>query len=127
MLQGDHITYLNIFNKFMGIKNEGQRIAFCKSLRINHKALSQANRIRLMLITTFQESGISLKENDDYDDPVAIVKSILSGFFTNVAVRVSAKEYRCLSQSGDDKLMEISPLSVLNNICPKYLVFTSVH
>jgi len=81
VIEGDHITYLNIYNKYNGIKNEGSKIAYCKTLKVNHKTLSQVTKIRLSLITELKKFGITILESDDYDDPVAILKSLLAGFF----------------------------------------------
>lgn len=29
--------------------------------------------------------GVAIKKSDDYDDPEAILKSLITGYFTNVA------------------------------------------
>lgn len=50
--------------------------------------------IKQQIIANLKRLKISLLENDDYDDPESIIKSLLAGFYKNVAIRVSNGKYK---------------------------------
>ena len=100
----------------------------CKQLRLNHKAFEQARQIKQQIKTNIKRLKISLQENDDYDDPESIIKSLLAGFYKNVAIRVSNGKYRQIdsNKNNDEIPLEIHPMSVLNNICPEFVIYTDL-
>jgi pre-mRNA-splicing factor ATP-dependent RNA helicase DHX16 len=66
--------------------------------------------------------GLKIKKSDDYDDPEAILKSLITGFFLNVAQRQTDGTYRNIRSSVEEKLV-IHPTSVLANIKPRWVLY----
>ncbi len=56
------------------------------------------------------------------------MKCLLKGFFQNVAIRFENSKYRPVSSvlENDDEWLELHPTSVLNNICPLYVVYDEI-
>ena len=100
----------------------------CKQLRLNHKAFERAQQIRDQIKQNLKRFKVEILTSDDYDDPESIVKSLLAGFFRNVAYRISNGKYKLLScaQFSEELPLEIHPASVLSNICPEFVLFTDV-
>ena len=68
---------------------------------------------------------IPIKDNDDYDDPEAILKSLLSGHFMNIAQRqIDGTTY--ISPKCPELTLEIHPSSVLCNIKPPWVLYNEV-
>ena len=69
--------------------------------------------------------GIEILVSDDYDDPEAIIKSLITGYFANVAQRqVDGTTYKC--PRCPDLQLEIHPSSVLSNIKPLWVLFSEI-
>lgn len=69
--------------------------------------------------------GLSIKSSDDYDDPEAILKCMITGFFANVAQRqVDGNTYK--SPRCPELVLEIHPSSVLCNIKPQWVLFSEI-
>ena len=66
--------------------------------------------------------GMIIRKSDDYDDPQAILKALLLGFFMNVAQRQFDGTYTNLANSRVRGL-EIHPSSVLSNLKPKVVIY----
>jgi len=66
--------------------------------------------------------GIPIVASDDYDDAQAILKSLVMGFFTNVAMRQFDGSYTNLATPMACQL-EIHPSSVLSNLKPKVVLY----
>jgi len=87
-IEGDHITLLNIFNTmYFGSMSKAQRTGMCRELRLNQWAWDKANEVRLALQKQLTKLGVKIRKSDDYDDPQAILKALLHGFYANVAQR----------------------------------------
>ena len=125
VIEGDHITLLNIFNIYSSKKSEGERQAFCREIQLNDKNIQKAIKIKAILKGYLKQLGVTIKKSDDYDDPEAILKSLITGFFGNVAQRQSDGTYRNIRSKADEAL-DIHPSSVLSNIKPKWVLYNEV-
>ena len=67
--------------------------------------------------------GVQINKSDDYDDPPSILKSIITGFFKNIAFRQTNGTYKNIRSS---EVLEIHPASVLSNIKPKWIIYNDV-
>jgi len=83
-IEGDHITLVNIFNLYTK-KNKNARRSYCGEMYLNERNLIKAIKIKYQLKEYLHIMGVKLNKSDDYDDPPAILKSLITGFFTNVA------------------------------------------
>ncbi len=68
---------------------------------------------------------MKINKSDDYDDPDAILKSLITGYFMNVAQRQLDGSYRNIRSQADESLV-IHPSSVLANIRPKWVLYNEV-
>jgi len=87
VIEGDHITLLNIFNLYNSKKSDGEKKGFCRELYLNEKSIKRAILIKNQLKGYLKALDVKILKSDDYDDPDAILKSLLTGFFANVAQR----------------------------------------
>jgi hypothetical protein len=46
VIEGDHLTLLNIFNTYEGKKSDGEKKGLCKELYINEKSLQKAIKVK---------------------------------------------------------------------------------
>lgn len=67
--------------------------------------------------------GIKINKSDDYDDPPAILKSLIHGLFMNVAMKQIDGTYKNIR--GTEEL-HIHPSSVLCNIKPKFVMYSDI-
>ncbi|CAI2384957.1 unnamed protein product [Moneuplotes crassus] len=121
-LEGDHITLINIFNLYTK-KNKSSRKAFCGEMYLNERNLIKAVKIKLQLKEYLHIMGVKIAKSDDYDDPPAILKSLITGFFTNIAQVQLDGSYKNI-RSGES--MKIHPSSVLANIKPKWVLYNDI-
>lgn len=68
---------------------------------------------------------MKINKSDDYDDPEGILKSLITGFFANVAQRQVDGTYRNIRSPLDEQLV-IHPSSVLANIKPKWIMYNEI-
>jgi len=61
--------------------------SLCQELYLNEKAIKRAAQIKEQLKGYLKRLKITILKSDDYDDPEAILKSLISGFFANIAQR----------------------------------------
>lgn len=97
------------------------------------KVLEKVKRIKDQIRSQLcNQLNVKILPNDDYDDPEAILKSLLSGFFTNVACRQDDAEgtYRnpraSNSDSSTENTLHIHPSSVLSNLKPRWVMYNEV-
>ena len=104
---GDHMTYLNVWYEW---KRNDKSSKWCKENYINSKALNMANSVRSQLMDVMDKLKLPItkaplskrkmkssstgkarhrrvgeSEHGESPDPVPILQSFLSGFFTNIA------------------------------------------
>jgi HrpA-like RNA helicase len=46
VIEGDHITLLNLFNIYSGKKSENEKKGFCKEIHLNDKSMEKAVKIK---------------------------------------------------------------------------------
>jgi ATP-dependent RNA helicase DDX35 len=46
VIEGDHITLLNIFNIYMGKKSDNEKKGFCREIHLNEKSMEKAIKIK---------------------------------------------------------------------------------
>uniref|UniRef100_A0A0K0F584 RNA helicase n=1 Tax=Strongyloides venezuelensis TaxID=75913 RepID=A0A0K0F584_STRVS len=114
----DHLTLLNVYNQF--IRN-GETSQWCYDNYLNFRTLTNAKNIRVQLERTMERLGLmkrqlSFSDTDYYNN---IKKSVLSGFFMQVAFRESSGHY-IIAKEG--QLVVIHPSSVVN-AKPEFIVF----
>ena len=84
VLDGDHLTLLNIFRSFIEHESEGRN--WCDSMCLNHRILVRAKEIRRnlkgMLRRFGPEGGVIASSEQDLS---AIKKCLVSGYFGNAA------------------------------------------
>ena len=69
--------------------------------------------------------GVEILKSDDYDDPEAILKSLVTGFYSNVAQRQNDGTYTNACNPGA-KNLAIHPSSVLSNLKPKWVFYNEL-
>lgn len=120
-IEGDHITLINIYNIYTK-KQKNARKGFCGEMYINERSLIKAIKIKTQLKEYLHIMGVKINKSDDYDDPPSILKSLITGFFMNVAHRQldGTSTYKNVRSS---EVLEIHPTSVLANIKPKWVIY----
>jgi ATP-dependent RNA helicase DDX35 len=115
VLEGDHITLLNLFNAFRAAKSHAKQ--WCGDHAINFKAMVRATEIRRQLrLYTKRFAVRSCSANGNSE---VIRKCILSGFFSNVATMRPDGSYESLLGR---KVLFIHPSSVLFKAPPPPMV-----
>ncbi|KAK1285300.1 putative pre-mRNA-splicing factor ATP-dependent RNA helicase [Acorus calamus] len=119
--EGDHITYLNVYQGFL---RSGKSTQWCHKNFINYQAMKKVAEIREQLRKLMKQLGINLKSCDK--DTQVIRKAIIAGFFAH-ACRLEP-----FGQSGVYKTIRgsqevyIHPSSVLFRVNPKWVVYHSL-
>ncbi|XP_055531945.1 ATP-dependent RNA helicase DHX33 [Wyeomyia smithii] len=116
---GDHITLLNVFNEYR-TKDKPKRWCFDNFLL--ERNLSHAAAVRQQLVDICQKLG--LKSTTCHNDPVPVVKCLLSGLYKNVATLQMDNSYIGMFSRARCR---IHPSSVLaGRARPAYLLFTEL-
>jgi len=110
--EGDHFTYLNVFNSF--VKDGRSSAKWCAKYRLNFKALSRAINIRGQLVKYLKKFGIGLVSCGA--DSQKVRKCLVSGYFKNVALMKDDGSYRSCR---DGNIMFVHPSSVMFNRKPE--------
>ncbi|KAI8620429.1 hypothetical protein BC830DRAFT_533096 [Chytriomyces sp. MP71] len=116
--EGDHITYLNVYNAF--IKNK-QSPQWCHRRFVNYKALLRAVAVRKQLEKYLKKFEVAIRSCRG--DTVAVRKAIVSGYFAQAAKLQPDGSYMTLRER---TICHIHPTSVLFNRSPQYVVFNEV-
>ncbi|KAI8902060.1 P-loop containing nucleoside triphosphate hydrolase protein [Globomyces pollinis-pini] len=103
---GDHITLLNVLKSYQSVNGDSQ---WCLDHYVSKRSMKQIMDIRNQLISFCEKEKIdtSLTSDNDYE---ALLKTILSGFFKNVAIRQHDGSYQTLLSR---QQVYIHPSSVL--------------
>uniref|UniRef100_A0A0N4ZXF3 RNA helicase n=1 Tax=Parastrongyloides trichosuri TaxID=131310 RepID=A0A0N4ZXF3_PARTI len=114
----DHLTLLNVYNQF--IRN-GENASWCYENYLNFRTLSSAKNIRVQLERTMtrlklMKKQLTFSDSDYYNN---IKKSILSGFFMQIAYRESSGHYTIAKEG---QIVLIHPSSVIN-AKPEFILF----
>ena len=113
--EGDHITYLNVFNAFILNKKSPK---WCHRHYLNFQSLSRAVSVRNQLEKYLNRFNIPIRSSKG--DTVSIRKCILTGHFHHAAKLLPNGSY---STVRENEILYIHPSSVLFNRSPKYVVF----
>ncbi|KAG0148983.1 hypothetical protein CROQUDRAFT_359561 [Cronartium quercuum f. sp. fusiforme G11] len=109
--EGDHLTYLNVYNAFIGVGRSTAK--WCARYRLNFKALSRAMNIRLQLKKYLKKFEVPLVSSSS---PVEIRRCLVSGYFRNVARMNEDGSYR---SAREGTVLHVHPSSVMFNRRPE--------
>lgn len=120
VLEGDTITYLNIYNAFV---NAGKVRSWADKNYLNYNALLRVVDIRTRLANLLRRMKVPLVSADG--DLEKVQKCIVSGFFANAAKLQADGSYRTIRGNYS---LHVHPLSVIFNCSrpPQYVLFTQV-
>ncbi len=116
--EGDHLSYLNIYNSY--ITNKRNASNWCTRHSLNLKNLEKADRFRYQLETQLRHLNIPTVSSSS--DPIQIQKCILSGLFMNLAQGQPDGTYRLIGRQFQTPLW-MHPESVLFKRIPDWVVF----
>jgi ATP-dependent RNA helicase DDX35 len=117
--EGDHITYINIFNAFL---KSHQSSRWASNNYLDFKALSRAVSIHDHLSKHMRRIGITVFESCKNNLDL-LIKCILSGFFANAAKIKHDGTYETVKHR---QILEIHPNSVLYQRSPGWVCFNDV-
>jgi len=120
VIEGDHITYLNLFRNWKNCKTS--KSAFCKELHLNENSIKQADEIYNNLKLYFKKFELSIKSTLD-EDGEDITKCLLKGYFLNIAQKQYDGSYKSLRSN---IILHLHPTSVLYTILPDYVFYSNV-
>lgn len=120
VIQGDHLTLLNIYREYKNCKTG--RSKFCRDIYLNENAMKQVDDMIHNLKPYLKKYNISVRSSVD-NDGEDILKSLLKGFFLNIAQKQSDGSYRSLRWNIP---LHIHPSSVLYSIMPEYVLYHEV-
>ncbi|KAI5070262.1 hypothetical protein GOP47_0014605 [Adiantum capillus-veneris] len=116
--EGDHITYLNVFEGFLQSQRSAQ---WCHRNLINYQALKKVEDIRSHLSKLLQRLGLAVKSCER--DIKVIQKAIVAGFFANACQLKISVEQGCYKRIRDGEEVFIHPSSVLFRVSPKWIIY----
>jgi ATP-dependent RNA helicase DDX35 len=120
VIQGDHLTLLNIYKNYKSCKTGKSK--FCKDIYLNENLIKSVDELIHNLKPYLKKYDIHIKASLDQDGE-DILKSLLKGFFLNVAQKQIDGSYRSLK---GNLVLHIHPTSVLYNIMPDFIMFHEV-
>ncbi len=114
---GDHITLLNVLKAYQEVKGDAE---WCHKNFINARSMKQIMEIRKQLIAFCQEQKIDtdISCGQDFE---ALIKSLLAGFFKNVAIRQHDGTFKTLTSR---EIVYIHPSSILFQTRQPLVMFT---
>lgn len=119
---GDHLTLINVFNSYQGKKWANDNF-------INNRAINQAKDIRKQLSEVAKQQGLNVNlsclEDRDTASSEPILKSLLTGFFHNIAILKPDNTYNTLFSKQE---VHIHPASIMfrRKKLPDVLLFTEL-
>lgn len=130
--EGDHLTYLNVFQAYMTTGKRDQR--WCQQHHISHKAMSRAVSIRSQLKRYLERLGVAVSDDlRTSSDPnkaaeltTRIIRCLTSGYFINVAkMNIVDGTFRPLTAASkqDSVTMYAHPTSLMFNRKADYVLF----
>ncbi|MBW0501432.1 hypothetical protein O181_041147 [Austropuccinia psidii MF-1] len=119
--EGDHFTYLNVFNSF--IRDGKSSAKWCAKHHLNFKALSRAVNIRGQLMKYLKKFGIGIVSCGT--DEKRIRRCLVSGYFKNVAWMKDDGSYRSCREGN---ILFVHPSSVMFNRKPQtgFVIFHEI-
>jgi ATP-dependent RNA helicase DHX8/PRP22 len=119
--QGDHFTYLNVFNSWVSNKYSKE---WCRRKYINFRALEESISIRDQLEAIMESNSLQPSKGFHLPDPEAIQKTLVSGYFSQVA-RKAPRGHGYMTYSNPDsrELAYIHPSSALFKTTPNWIIY----
>eukprot|EP00941_MAST-03F_sp_MAST-3F-sp1_P003789 g3789.t1 len=133
---GDHMTYIQIFNRFQDEENSASRFErqnnsaqWCRENLLDRQILTRAAEIRRKLsaiLRRFQPrdyvAPAALSSSSQASNSEIVLQCLISGFFANIAHLLPSGSYRTIREKRE---VILNPLSVLNRgILPKWVIFS---
>ncbi|KAJ3023009.1 ATPdependent RNA helicase [Thoreauomyces humboldtii] len=115
--EGDHITYLNVYNAFQKTSRSPR---WCHNHFLNHKSLLRVGNIRNQLRRYLARFNLPITSSGDVD---AIRKCIVSGYFSHAARLRMDGTYATVLHN---EVLHIHPGSVLRKRAPEWVVYHEV-
>ncbi|KAH7284656.1 hypothetical protein KP509_34G065000 [Ceratopteris richardii] len=116
--EGDHITYLNVYEGFIQSQKSAQ---WCHRNLINYQALKKVEDIRSQLSRLLQRLGLPIKScNKEIE---VIRKAITMGYFPNACQLKSSSQQGSYKRIRDGEEVFIHPSSVLFRVTPKWILY----
>ncbi|XP_045831537.1 probable pre-mRNA-splicing factor ATP-dependent RNA helicase DEAH3 [Trifolium pratense] len=120
-IHGDHLTLLNIYNAY---KQNNEDLSWCNDNFINYWALKEADNIRQELASIMMTRLKLNKCSTDDNNSINIRKSILAGYFMNMAHLDTTGNYITLE---GNKVVNFNPSSNdLDGHKPKWVIFNAL-
>lgn len=116
--EGDHITYLNVYEGYLQSQKSGQ---WCHRNLINYQAIRKVEDVRSQLSKLLQRLGLVLKSCGK--DTEMIRKAITTGFFSHACQLKVSSEQGCYRRIRDGEEVFIHPSSVLFRTSPKWIIY----
>ncbi|KAJ1968746.1 Cyclin-dependent kinase catalytic subunit [Dispira parvispora] len=115
---GDHFTLLNLWEQW---SDTDYSMQWCYENFIQYRSLAKARDIRDQLVGLLERIEVPLEANANPADTTGIAKSLLSGFFGNVARRQRAGDNYRIVKRNDTVL--IHPSSSLREDKPPWVLY----
>lgn len=93
--ESDHLMLLNVYREYVQEAEEARK-QWCEEHFINPRNLANAVNVRNQLEAILVQLGFDVSNGGQYDDPsfsASVRKSLLSGFFMQVAVKEKTGSY----------------------------------
>lgn len=120
VIEGDHLTYFSIYKNWKSCKTS--KSGFCRELHLNENSMKQADEIYSNLKLYFKKFQLKICSSLD-EDGEDILKSLLKGFFLNVAQKQIDGSYKSLRTN---ITLHLHPTSVLYTIMPEFVFYSDV-
>lgn len=121
--EGDHITYLNVFNSWV---RAGKTPGWCAEYRVRYGSLKKADHIRKQLNLHLQRIQIPRATSGQEVEPV--LKALVAGFFANAATLqggdFGADGQPTFRSFRGGSRIQLQPLSVLHGSEPALILYT---
>lgn len=119
--EGDHITYLNVYEGYLQSKKSAQ---WCHRNLINYQAMKKMEDIKSQLSRLLQRLGLGIKSS--HKDTEVIRKAITAGFFAHACQLKVSCDNGCYQRIRDGQELFIHPSSVLFRATPKWVLYDSI-
>lgn len=118
-VDGDHLTLLNVFHAY---KLNNCDANWCYDNYLNHRSLASASNVRDQLIRNMKRHEMPTQSTLDIQSPhyyPNIIKSLVSGFFMQVAHKEAGGQYVTVK---DNQVVHLHPSCVLDDK-PEWVVY----
>ncbi|KAM3128733.1 hypothetical protein pb186bvf_019145 [Paramecium bursaria] len=117
--EGDVLSLHNIFVRYMSFKNKG---GWCETHKVSRSRLESAGKIYRQLQT--RRKGRQIKSS--ISDVEAVLRCLISGFFMNIAQKVSGFQEGVYRTLYTKQLVHLHPGSVLTVSYPEWVMYYEI-